>query len=62
MDGPTGETVIFFREDAFYPVQLSGLKSTAEEVPEHVALNPGTVCVEDLSGNRIWPVPAGEIQ
>ena len=52
---PTGEMVIFIREEGFYPIQLSGLKPTAIEVPEHVALNPGTVRVEDAHGNVIWP-------
>lgn len=50
-----GETVIFFRQQGFYPVQLSGLKSTEDEVPDHVALNPGTIRVEDMDGNVIYP-------
>lgn len=52
---PSGEVVLFFREGGFYPVQLSGMKATAEEVPDHVAINPGTVRVESLSGEVIWP-------
>ncbi len=52
---PTGEIVLFFRDDHFYPVQLSGTKSTADEVPDHVALNPGTLRVEALSGEVLWP-------
>ncbi|MBT2242654.1 hypothetical protein JQK15_03810 [Sphingobium sp. BHU LFT2] len=52
---PTGETVIFFREGMFYPLQLSGLKSTAEEAADHAACNPGTLRIEDLCGNVIWP-------
>jgi hypothetical protein len=51
----SGEVVLFFREIGFYPVQLSGLKATADEVPDHVALNPGTTRVENLHGDVIWP-------
>jgi hypothetical protein len=53
--GTTGELVLFFREGGFYPVMLSGLKPTADEVPDHVALNPGTTRVETLTGEVIWP-------
>lgn len=35
-------TVIFFREEGWYPV-------------EHVDLNPGTKRVEDIDGNVLWP-------
>jgi len=52
---PIGEVVLFFREGGFYPVQLSGTKTTADEVPDHVALNPGTMRVENLAGEVIWP-------
>lgn len=55
MKQPTGETVIFFREGMFYPIQLSGLKPTQEEVADHAALNPGTLRIEDLNGNVLWP-------
>lgn len=51
-----GETVIFFREGMFYPVQLSGLKPVADEVADHTALNPGTLRVEDMKGNVLWPL------
>ncbi|MDR6789541.1 hypothetical protein J2Y58_002914 [Sphingomonas sp. BE138] len=54
-DAPTGETVIFFREEGFYPIQLSGLKPTAVEAAEHAELNPGTLRVEDLQGAVLWP-------
>ena len=50
-----GETVIFFRDEGFYPVTLSGTKSADDEVPDHVALNPGTVRVEAMNGRVIWP-------
>ncbi len=51
----TGETVIFFREDGFYPIQLSGLKPSGIEAAEHAELNPGTLRVEDLQGAVLWP-------
>lgn len=49
------ETVIFFREGMFYPVRLSGTKPVADEVADHAALNPGTLRVEDMDGNILWP-------
>ena len=52
---PHGETVVFFREGFFYPVQLMGDKSSAEEAAEHAALNPGTLRIEDMVGNVLWP-------
>lgn len=51
----TGETVIFFRENMFYPIQLSGLKPSAEEAAEHAAWNPGTLRIESLTGEVLWP-------
>ncbi len=51
----TGETVIFFRENMFYPIQLSGLKPSAEEAAEHAACNPGTLRIESLTGEVLWP-------
>lgn len=50
----TGETVIFFREDCFYPVTLSGTKPTAEEIVDHANLNPGTIRIESMSGKVLW--------
>ena len=52
---PTGELVIFFCHEGFYPIQLSGLKPTSDEVPDHVALNAGTVRVESITGEVLWP-------
>lgn len=52
---PTGEVVIFVRQEGFYPIQLSGLKPSAEEAAEHAACNPGTLRIEDMSGKVIWP-------
>jgi len=51
-----GETVLFITKDGhFYPIQLSGTKPTADEVPEHVALNPHVARVENVKGGVIWP-------
>lgn len=52
---PTGEVVLFIRDDHFYPIQLSGTKPTAEEAAEHAALNPGTLRIENMAGDVIWP-------
>lgn len=53
---PTGEVVLFFtKDDMFYPIQLSGTKPTADEVPEHVELNSHVTSVEDIHGNVLWP-------
>ena len=49
------QTVIFFRKDMFYPVTLSGVVPVAKECADHAALNPGTLRIEDMSGNVIWP-------
>jgi hypothetical protein len=46
--------VLFFREGGFYPIELSGVKDAKQEVADHVALNPGTLRVEDLQGNVLW--------
>lgn len=43
-------TVIFFRKEGWYPVTLQ----PGEEVARHVALNPGTLRVEDVQGNILW--------
>jgi hypothetical protein len=51
----TGETVIFFRAEGFYPLTLSGKVPTAKECADHAELNPGTLRIEDLSGNVLWP-------
>lgn len=53
--GIKGEVVIFVRADCFYPVQLMGEKPTVIEAAEHAELNPGTLRIEDMEGNVIWP-------
>jgi hypothetical protein len=55
MTGPHGETVIFIRQEGFYPVTLSGKKPAAVEAADHAALNPGTLRIEDMNGNVLWP-------
>lgn len=45
------QTVIFFREDMFYPIA----GRAGEDWAEHARLNPGTIRIEDLEGNIIWP-------
>jgi hypothetical protein len=50
-----GDTVIFFREGMFYPVELSGTKPPAIEAADHAALNPGTIRIEDMQGHVLWP-------
>lgn len=52
---PMGNTVVFFRKEGFYPVELSGKRPASDEVQDHVKLNPGTIRVEDLTGNELWP-------
>lgn len=55
VDEASGETVIFFREGMFYPITLSGTKPAADECADHAALNPGTLRIEDMVGNVLWP-------
>ena len=55
---------IWHREDTFYPVEMMPPdvcgKSVEDQVLEHVALNPGTVRVDDFEGNPIWKVTSDE--
>lgn len=48
-------TVLFFREDGFYPVELmdpeSCGKSLCEQAKDHAELNPGTLSVESADGS-----------
>lgn len=55
MSKPNGETVIFFREEGFYPVQFMGHKPAQQEAADHAALNPGTIRIERMNGERLWP-------
>ncbi|MGI4947400.1 MAG: hypothetical protein ACRYHC_01715 [Janthinobacterium lividum] len=42
---------IFVREEGFYVVALA----SDDDLNEHARLNPGTMRVEDLLGNVLWP-------
>jgi hypothetical protein len=33
-----------------------------DDVAEHVALNPGTIRVEDIKGNQLWPPKPEAVQ
>lgn len=52
--GGPAETLIFFREDGFYPIQ--GMKGIplAKQAEDHAVLNPGTLRIEDFDGNVLW--------
>jgi hypothetical protein len=53
----TGQTyAIFFREGCFYMVELA----EDDDLAEHARLNPGTLRIEDVHGNQLWP-PKPEI-
>ena len=45
------QTVIFFREGMFYPVE----GRANEDWAEHARLNPGTLRVESIDGVVLWP-------
>jgi hypothetical protein len=47
-------TVIFFREEGFYPIEFSGTKNPIEEAADHARLNPGTQRVETIGGEILW--------
>ena len=38
----------------FYPIQLSGMKPTEEEVVDHAKCNPGTLRIESVAGEVLW--------
>lgn len=47
--GPT-RTVVFFREEGWYPLDLPEW----DDLAEHARRNPGTLRIEDLDGNVLW--------
>jgi hypothetical protein len=47
-----GRTVIFIRNEGWYPVVFT----SRCKVEDHVKLNPGTVRVEEMDGRVIWPL------
>lgn len=59
----TNTTVLFFREEGFYHIDLLDPatcgKSIVEQACDHAVINPGTLRVEDLEGHVLWPVAEG---
>jgi hypothetical protein len=47
---PKRRTVIFFRREGWYPVEVS----EDEDLGKHVELNPGTLRIEDIEGRVLW--------
>lgn len=45
---------VFFRKEGFYPLELPNDDAA---IADHVAANPGTIRVEDICGNVVWPTP-----
>lgn len=52
--GSINETMIFFREEGFYPVQGVVEIPLSSQAAQHAELNPGTLQVEDLNGYVLW--------
>ncbi len=56
------ETMIFFRnidgKDGFYDVEFEMPEdgTMQEAAREHAKANPGTIRVEDINGNVLWPL------
>lgn len=44
------QMVIFRRADGWYPLELP----LAADLSRHAELNPGTLAIEDASGNVLW--------
>ena len=44
-------TRVFIREDSFYMINLP----ETDDLNKHAEMNPGTLRVEDLEGNILWP-------
>lgn len=42
---------IFFRENIFYVIELPD----DDDLNAHAACNPGTLRIEDIFGNVLWP-------
>jgi hypothetical protein len=49
---------VFHRADGFYIAEMA----EDDDVAEHVALNPGTIRVEDIKGNQLWPPKPEAVQ
>jgi hypothetical protein len=42
---------VFRRAEQFYVIDLP----PNDDLAEHARLNPGTLRIEDIHGNRLWP-------
>lgn len=51
-------TLVFFRKDMFYPLDMPAIpdKTIEELARDNAECNPGTIRVEDASGNVLWRV------
>lgn len=45
------ELRVFFREGHFYAISLP----VDDDLNKHAELNPGTLRIEDIDGNVLWP-------
>ena len=52
-------TLVFFREDTFYPIEIPLIvgKTIKEIARDNAKCNPGTIRVEDLNGHVLWQRP-----
>lgn len=56
LGGPE-ETLIFFREGMFYPIQGVRDVPLEKQARDNAVLNLGTLRVEDIHGNVLWSRP-----
>jgi hypothetical protein len=47
--------MIFVREEGFYPIHAVKNIDLATQAADHARVNPGTLRVEDIEGNVLWP-------
>lgn len=48
------EVFMFFRAEGWYPVFLE----SADQAVENALANPGTLRVETVEGDVVWPLPS----
>lgn len=48
------EVLIFFRTEGWYPIQAVKGVDLREQAQDHAVRNPGTLKIEDKSGNSLW--------
>ena len=51
-------TLVFFRNEGFYPIDGVFAVGLAKQARDNAELNPGTVRVEDGDGNVLWDCEA----